>query len=81
MLSTGNKCSNINYEYSIYFQLMKFNLKMFWFGLDKCQVPTKLLYHSSSSGGQGRGDMMEGSRAEIRTGGDHSPVTVMDKTD
>jgi len=25
--------------------------------------------------------MMKGSRGEIRTGRDHSPITVMDKTD
>jgi len=41
----------------------------------------KLLCHSPSSTGQGRGNMMKGSRVEIRTGRDHSPITVMDKTD
>jgi len=45
------------------------------------RCPPKLLYHCPSSAGQGRGDMMKGSRAEIRTRRDHSPVTVMDKTD
>jgi len=45
------------------------------------RCPPKLLYHSFSSAGQRRGDMMEGSRVKIRTGGDHSPITVMDKTD
>ena len=54
---------------------------MFWFGLDKCQVPPKPLYHSPSSAGQGRGNMIKGSWVEIRTGRDHPPVTVTDKTD
>jgi len=54
---------------------------VFWFGLDKCQVPTKLLYHSRSSNGQGRGNMMKDLRVEIRTGRDPSPITVTDKTD
>jgi len=41
----------------------------------------KLLYPSASSAGQGRGNMMKGLRDETRTGRDHSPVTIMDKTD
>jgi len=41
----------------------------------------KLLYHSSSSDGQGRGKVMEGSMVETRAGRDHSPITVTDKTD
>jgi len=45
----------------------------------KC--PPKPLYHSPSSTGQGRGNMVKGSRVEIRTGRDHSPITVTDKTD
>jgi len=45
------------------------------------RCPPKLLYHSPSSTGQGRGNMMKGSRVEIRTGRDHSLVTVTDKTD
>jgi len=45
----------------------------------KC--PSKPLYHSPFSTGQGRGNMMKGSRVEIRTERDHSPITVMDKTD
>jgi len=44
-------------------------------------VPPKALYHSPSSTGQGRGNMMKGLRVEIRTGRDHSPVTATDKTD
>jgi len=45
----------------------------------KC--PPKPLYHSPSSTGQGRGNMMKGSRVKKRTGRDHSPVTAMDNTD
>jgi len=45
------------------------------------RCPPKLLYHSPSSAGQGRGNKMKGSRVEIRTGRDHSPIAVMDKTD
>jgi len=45
------------------------------------RCPPKPLYHSPSSAGQGRRSMMKGSRVEIRTGRDHSPITVMDKTD
>jgi len=41
----------------------------------------KPLYHSPSSNGQGRGNMMKGSRVEIRTGRDLSPIIVTDKTD
>jgi len=43
--------------------------------------PPKPLYHSPSSAGQGRRNMMKGSRVETRTGRDHSPITVRDKTD
>jgi len=35
------------------------------------RCPPKLLLHSPSSAGQGRGNMMKGSRAETRTGRDH----------
>jgi len=45
------------------------------------RCPPKLLYHSHSSAGQGRGNMMTGSCVETRTGRDHSPITVRDKTD
>jgi len=45
------------------------------------RCPPKPLCLSSSSAGQGGGNMMKGSRVETRTGRNHSPVTVMDKTD
>jgi len=45
------------------------------------RCPPKPLYHSPSPAGQGRGNMMKGSRVEIRTGRDHSPITITDKTD
>jgi len=53
------------------------------FGLAWINVryPPKPLYHSLSSTGQGRRNMMKGSRVETKTGRDHSPITVMDKTD
>jgi len=54
---------------------------MFWFDLDKCQVPTKITLSLPFSAGQGRGKVMKGSRVETRTGRDHSPFIVMDKTD
>jgi len=53
------------------------------FGLAWINVrcPPKLLYNSPSSAGQGRGNMMKGLRVETRTGRDHSPITVTEKTD
>jgi len=45
------------------------------------RCPPKPLCHSPSSAGLGRGNMTKGLRVEIRTGRDHSPVTVMDKTE
>jgi len=45
------------------------------------RCPPKPLYRSPPSAQQGRGNMMKGSRVEIRTGRGHSPVTVTDKTD
>jgi len=45
------------------------------------RCPPKLLYHSPSSARQGRGNMMKGSKVEIRIGRGNSAITVMDKTD
>ena len=45
------------------------------------RCPPTPLYHSASSVGQGRGNMMKVSRVKTRTGRDHSPITVTDKTD
>jgi len=44
------------------------------------RYPPKPLYHSPSSAGQGRGNMKI-SWIEMSTGRDHSPITVMEKTD
>jgi len=44
------------------------------------RCPPKPLYHSPSSIGQERGNMMKSLRFEIRTGRDHSPITITDKT-
>jgi len=45
------------------------------------RCPQKQLYHSPSSAREERGNMMKGSRVKIRTGRDHLPITVIDKTD
>jgi len=44
------------------------------------QVPTKAALSLPSSAGQGRGNMMKGSRVETRTGRDLSPTAFMGKT-
>ena len=46
-----------------------------------CQVPTKAALSLHSSAGQGRENITKGSWVEIRTGRDHSLITVMGKTD
>jgi len=45
------------------------------------RCPPTPLYHSPLSTAKGRGNMTKGSRVEIRTGRDHSPITVTDKID
>jgi len=45
------------------------------------QVPTKPLYHSPSSAGQGEKSTTKGPWVEIRTGKDCSPINIMGKTD
>jgi len=52
---------------------------VFWFGLDKSQVPTKTALSLPLLNWTGQGKYDE--RVEIRRGRDHSPITVMDKTD
>jgi len=52
-------------------------LSLFWFGLDKCYVLTKTTLSLPLL----NWNMMKGSRVETSTGRDHSPITVMDKTD
>jgi len=63
--------------------LSPFKKKRYCFGLARinARCPPKPLYHCSSSAGQGRGKIVKGSRVEIRTGRDHSPITVTGKTD
>jgi len=63
--------------------ILQFTHLSWCFGLGwiNARCPQKPLYHSPSSAGQGRGNMMKGSRVETRTGRDHSPITVTDKTD
>jgi len=50
-------------------------------GWINARYPPKPLYHSPSSTGQRRGNMMKGLRVGTRAGRDDSPITVMDKTD
>jgi len=45
------------------------------------QVPTKATLSFTSSTGQGRKAMTKGSSLKIRTGRDHSPITITGKTD
>ena len=45
------------------------------------RCPPKLLYHSPSSPAEGRENTTKGSWAEGGTGRDHSPVTIMGKTE
>jgi len=52
-----------------------------WISLDECQVPTKVVLSLLPSTGQGRKNMMKGLWIGIRTGRDHSQVTIMGKTD
>jgi len=54
-----------------------------YFGLAwiNARCSPKLLYPTPSSTGQGRGNMMKGSKVKIRTGRDHSPTSVTDKID
>jgi len=53
------------------------------FGLawKNARCPQKTLYHSPSSAGQGRENTMKVSRVEVRTGRDHSLITITDKMD
>jgi len=65
------------------FPPLMFYLKTYCFGLAwiNARCPPKPLYRSPSSAGQGRGNMMKGSRVETRTGRKHSPINITDKTD
>jgi len=45
------------------------------------RCPPKPLYHYLSSTGQERGNTVKRSSVEVRTGRDHSSITVTDKTD
>ena len=51
-----------------------------WPWLDS-RCPPKPLYHSPSSAGQGREKITKGSWVKVRTGRDHSAITVTGKTD
>jgi len=46
-----------------------------------CQVANKAALLLPPSAGQWRANIMKASWVEIRTGRDHSPVTIMGKTD
>jgi len=68
----------------MYSQNQNFSLEKvtYCFGLAwiNFRCPPKALSHSPSSAGQGR-ENIKGSRVEIRTERDQSPITVTDKTD
>jgi len=66
-------------SYASYFR--KYLCNCFSLAWINSRCPPKPLYHSTSSAGQERGNMMKGSRVKIKTGRDHSPITVTDKTD
>jgi len=51
------------------------------FSLAVHQVPTKAALSLHFSAGQGRKNMTKGLWVEIRTGRDHSPITITGKTD
>jgi len=53
--------------------------QVFWFGLDKCRVPTKTTLSLPLLNWTGERKYDE--KVEIRTGRDHLPITVMDKMD
>ena len=62
--------------------MMGENSKMlWWFSLAGGQVPTKAAPSLPSSAGQGRGNMMKALWVKVKIGSDHSPITVMGKTD
>lgn len=44
------------------------------------QIPAKASLSLPSPAGQGRGNIMKGSRVKVRTGRDQSPLTVLGKT-
>lgn len=46
-----------------------------------CQVPTKALYHSPFSAGQGRENKMKISWLKVRTEIDHLAIAAVGKTD
>jgi len=52
-----------------------------WFSLDKCQLPTKAVPSLAPPAEKGRKNMMNGLWVKIRTGRDHSPITITDNTD
>jgi len=56
-------------------------LEMLWFSLPGHQVPTKAALSLPPPNWTGQKNMTKGSCVKIRTGRDHSPVTVIGKTD
>ena len=56
-------------------------LEKYGLTLAGCQVPTNAALSLSSSAGQGGENIMKGSWVEIRTGRDHSAITITGKTD
>jgi len=55
--------------------------KCFGLAWINAKCPPKPLYHSPSSAGQGKGNMIKGSWVETRTGRVHLSITITAKTD
>jgi len=62
------------------FIFLKTCLLLFWFSLDKYQDPTKTVLSLPLPNWTGERKYDESLWVEIRTGRDHSSITVMDKT-
>jgi len=56
-------------------------VSLFWFGLDKCQVPVKTALSLPLLNWTGERKYDECLMDRDKDGGDHSPVTIMGKTD
>jgi len=54
---------------------------VFWFGLDKCQVPTKYALSFPLLSWTGKKKYNERLSGQAKEGSDHSLITVTDKTD
>jgi len=72
----GTTAIDSTVPYDKYSSKIKFCFSLAWIN---ARCPPKPLDHSPSSTRQGKGNMMKGSRVEIRTGRDHSAITSRTK--